>query len=240
MIKKESEDKMNILIVEDDYDFACVLKKKIDGFMTHIYQNCDFHICHENYVNECSNCHCDMAFVDIHLEDQNSGVELAQLLVKENSKIIIVFVTSTDNLMHDTFKVQPFYYIRKKNFEKDFLSFCQLFKKEIKTDNYITLSYDHIHIPVNKSSICYVEVYYHVLYIYTENRVYKDKRSLKKFIVDLNDKNFIQVHKSFAIHLNYVYGYSKEKIILKNKNEIKIGRGFFKNFETLYKKYLIS
>lgn len=231
---------MNILIVEDDYDFACVLKKKIDGFMTHIYQNCDFHICHENYVNECSNCHCDMAFVDIHLEDQNSGVELAQLLVKENSKIIIVFVTSTDNLMHDTFKVQPFYYIRKKNFEKDFLSFCQLFKKEIKTDNYITLSYDHIHIPVNKSSICYVEVYYHVLYIYTENRVYKDKRSLKKFIVDLNDKNFIQVHKSFAIHLNYVYGYSKEKIILKNKNEIKIGRGFFKNFETLYKKYLIS
>lgn len=230
---------MNILIVEDDYDFACVLKKKIDGFMTHIYQNCDFHICHENYVNECSNCHCDMAFVDIHLEDQNSGVELAQLLVKENSKIIIVFVTSTDNLMHDTFKVQPFYYIRKKNFEKDFLSFCQLFKKEIKTDNYITLSYDHIQIPVNKSSICYVEVYYHVLYIYTENRVYKDKRSLKKFIADLNDKNFIQVHKSFAIHLNYVYGYSKEKIILKNKNEIKIGRGFFKNFETLYKKYLL-
>ena len=230
---------MNILIVEDDYDFACILKKKIDWFMATVYQDYDFHICHENYVNECKNHHYDMAFVDIHLDDQISGVDLAQLLMKENHKIIIVFVTSTDNLMHDTFKVQPFYYIRKKNFEKDFLSLCQLFKKEIKTDNYITLSYDHIHVPLNKASICYVEVYYRVLYVYTESRVYKDKRSLKQFIKDLNDNNFIQIHKSFAIHLNYVYGYSKEKIILKNQNEIRIGRGFFRNFETLYMKYLL-
>lgn len=230
---------MNILIIEDDYDFACVLKKKVDRFMSTIYNDYKFHICYENYMKECINCHYDLAFVDIHLDDQDSGVELAQQLVKDNKNIIIVFVTSTDNLMHDTFKVQPFYYIRKKAFNRDFLSFCQLYTKEIKTDNYIILTYDHISIPVKKSAICYVEVYYHVLYIYTENRVYKDKRSLKQIINDLDDKNFIQIHKSFAIHLSYVYGYSKEKVILKNKNEIRLGRAFVKDFEELYTKYLL-
>lgn len=230
---------MNILIIEDDYDFACTLKKKVDRFMATIYNNYKFHICYKNYMNECINCHYDLAFVDIHLDDQDLGVELAQQLVKNNKNIIIVFVTSTDNLMHDTFKVQPFYYIRKNNFNRDFLSFCHLYTKEIKTDHYIVLSYDHISVPIKKSAICYAEVYYHVLYIYTENRVYKDKRSLKQFISDLDDNNFIQIHKSFAIHLSYVYGYSKEKVILKNKNEIRLGRAFIKDFEELYTKYLL-
>ena len=232
---------MNILIIEDDYDFACTLKEDILNFISAYVPRSEFHICNDNYIEECKRINCDIAFIDIQLNGKDLGVTLAKEISLNNEMTPIVFVTNRDNLMHDTFTVQPFYYIRKSNYQEDFLVFCSLYENSLKSNNYITLSYDHSKTAVLISNICYAEIYDQSLYVHTSQMVYRDTRSLKAFLKDLkNEQYFIQIHKSYAVHLKYVHAHNKGKVILLNGLEIKIGRGFVKNFEKKYREYLLE
>lgn len=232
---------MKILIVEDDYDFACMLKEDILKFVSEYVSRSHFYICKNNYYEQCRQINCDIAFIDIQLDGKDEGVALAKEILSINKMTPIVFVTSRDNLMHATFLVHPFYYIRKSNYKEDFLVFCDLYKKQLQSRNYITLSYKHNKSIILISNIYYIETYEQTLFIHTNKGVYRDSRTLKSFLAYLNnDSNFLQIHKSFVINLRYVYIHSKEKVILLNKLEIKIGRKFAKDFEKKYKEYLLK
>lgn len=232
---------MNILIIEDDRNFAKTLKNDILNFISAYVYRSEFYICHDNYEEECKNINCDMAFIDIQLDGKDLGITLAKEISLNNETVSIIFVTNRDNIMHDTFIVRPFYYIRKSCYQEDFLVFCRLFEKSLKSDNYMTLSYGHSKTAVLKSNICYVEIHDQILYVHTNQKVHKDTRSLKAFLNDLkNEEYFIQIHKSYAIHLKYIIAHNKGKVILLNGLEIKIGRGFMKNFEKKYKEYLLE
>lgn len=232
---------MNILIIEDDYDFANMLKEDVLKFISAYVSRSHFHICSSNYLEECEKINCDIAFIDIQLDGKDLGIVLANKILLKNQMTPIVFVTSRDNLMHDTFLIRPFYYIRKSNYKEDFLIFCSLYEKNLKSHNYITLFYKHDKSTVLISDICYIEIYDQTLYVYTNNGVYKDSRTLKKFLKDLNnDFDFQQIHKSYAINLKYLRTYGKGKLVLLNNLEIKIGRRFAKEFEKKYRAYLLK
>lgn len=231
---------MNILIVEDDSSFADILKKDVSRFISDFVPRCRFNICNNNYLDVCRSFNCDIAFVDIQLDNQNLGLQLAKEIVDHNDMVTIVFVSSQNNLMHDTFIVQPFFFIRKTNYKKDFLIFCSLYEKKLKSKEFIILTYNHTRVPISKSEIYYVEIQHNILYVHTKNHVYKDNKSLKQFTNDLDDKYFIQIHKSFAVHLKYIYALKKDSVILRNKTEIKIGRSYARKFTQLYKEYLLS
>lgn len=233
---------MKVLIIEDDYKFSCMLKNDLTKFMSNYVSRTYFYICRKDYLNECQqHQNYDIAFIDIQLNGKDLGIHLAKKILSKNKMIPIVFVTSRDNLMHDTFAVQPFYHIRKSNYKEDFLVFCKLFEKQLHSKNYITLSYDHNKSPILISNICYAEIGDQVLYVHTDDRVYKDTRSLKKFLKEIShDTIFIQINKYFIVNAKYVYTYNKEKVVLVNGLEIKFGRRFSKEFEKKYREFLLK
>lgn len=238
---KEKVKKLNILIIEDDYDFTRILKEDIIKFMSAYIPRSQFYICNNNYLEKCKQIKCDMAFIDIQLDGKDLGISLAKEILLKNPSVIIVFVTRRDNLMHDTFLVHPFYFIRKSNYKEDFLVFCQLYKAHLKSHNYVTLSYNYYKTRILISKIYYIEVIDHVLHVYTSTGVYKDTRTLKSLLSILKtNSNFVQIHKSYVINLKHVYTYNKGKVILLNKTIINIGRKYIKEFDKKYKEYLLK
>ena len=69
----------------------------------------------------------DLLFLDIQLKDEN-GISYAMKLREQlQSKILLVFMSSKNELVFETMTTGPMYFIRKNNLEKDFEMFLKVF-----------------------------------------------------------------------------------------------------------------
>ena len=68
-------------------------------------------------------------------------------------------------------------------------------------------------LPVNR--ICYIEKRGSYAHIYTENNVYKLRKSLSN-IFDFMNSHFVYINKGTIVNMKYVNEYQKENIILKD------------------------
>ena len=57
-----------------------------------------------------------VVLLDINMEPMD-GFQIAEQIAKSNSKILIVFVTSHEETVYDSFDYMPFYFIRKSRYE---------------------------------------------------------------------------------------------------------------------------
>lgn len=95
-----------------------------------------------------------------------------------------------------------------------------------------------VHIPVD--SIIYIESREHQLTIHSKKDVYYDSSSLTAFLIKLSSLNFIQIHKSYIINLDYLKGINKNEILLFDNTRIPIGRKYRDLFYERYQEYLIK
>ena len=115
---------MLIKIVDDDQVFV----KKIKDI---VYDN--FKDIFLDYSIECitSNFEAqyfekgDIFFLDIDLKEKN-GIKIAEEIRENNSNAIIIFVSAMNDMVFDSLIVQPFYFIRKDNFDRDMKIACTL------------------------------------------------------------------------------------------------------------------
>ena len=108
---------MLIKIVDDDQVFAKKIESMVyDGFK-------DIFL---DYSIDCITSHFedryfekgDIFFLDIDLKE-NNGIKIAEKIRENNSNAIIIFVSAMNDMIFDSLIVQPFYFIRKDNFDRD-------------------------------------------------------------------------------------------------------------------------
>ena len=74
---------------------------------------------------------CDILLLDIDMPDMN-GMEAAQKLMKLQKKPILVFVTSHDELVYESFLYHPFGFIRKRFYKEELPKLLQECMEELK------------------------------------------------------------------------------------------------------------
>ena len=120
---------MLIKIVDDDQVFAKKIERMVyDGFK-------DIFL---DYSIDCITSHFedryfekgDIFFLDIDLKEKN-GIKIAEEIRENNSNAIIIFVSAMNDMVFDSLIVQPFYFIRKDNFDRDMKIACTLIQKYI-------------------------------------------------------------------------------------------------------------
>ena len=118
---------MLIKIVDDDQVFAKKIESMVyDGFK-------DIFL---DYSIDCITSHFedryfekgDIFFLDIDLKEKN-GIKIAEKIRENNSNAIIIFVSAMNDMIFDSLIVQPFYFIRKDNFDRDMKIACTLIQK---------------------------------------------------------------------------------------------------------------
>ena len=94
---------MKVLFCDDDLEML----KQLEN---------DFKVYFKNQIIELEKY--DICFLDIDLKNED-GITLAKKLKTYNSQLIIIFISQREDLVFQTFSVQPFQFIRKKHYQED-------------------------------------------------------------------------------------------------------------------------
>lgn len=228
---------MNVLIIEDSIESAntltYLLKENImfDNaqlfYNTGYMENIDYSI---EYF---------LIFIDIYLGDVN-GIELSKSIKLKCPNAIIVFVTINEDLVFNSLEIQPFYFIRKKHMENDVHIFLKLLQEYISKNQLIVFSLRGEVVKLHLNKILYIEAQGHYLKIHTINDEYKQKKKLSDIKQQIIYKNFVQIHRSYLINMDYIYKILNNYVILINKKEINIGKKYKNEFKKIFQEYLVN
>ena len=167
--------------------------------------------------------HYNLALLDIDMTPLN-GFDTAQSICSISSDTRIVFVTSHEELVFDTFEYTPFYFIRKKYYEN---GVKKIVNKLTHTDM-LTTSVHH----EKNGSITSIDSEC-IKYEVREDQMLSDLEN------ELAGYNFIRVHKSCLINYMHVRRFDavSSEVIMKDGFRIKVGRSYKDTFKKGFVQY---
>lgn len=166
----------------------------------------------------------DILLLDIEMEEMN-GVELAKQVRLDNEKVQIVFITGFADFISEGYEVSALHYLMKPVSEEKLSSVLDRAADKLqKTEKLLQIVYNRETAYVALGQILYVEAQKQFVLIYTQEKVYRMKRSLTDMEKQL-DEYFFKCQRSFLVNLRYVARIQNTCVILKNGVEIPISRG---------------
>lgn len=216
---------MKALIVDDEV----LARRRISNLLTSVEQITVIEECSEGKtaiarINELKP---DLVFLDVNMKDMN-GFEVLQN-VHITPKPIVVFVTAHENYAIDAFDYEAFDFILKPYRDERFYrtidkllkqspkEIDQNFEKKLKEFFKLNIGVKNIHKPVRipvkqghrtillePENIKYICASGYYAEIYTEENKYLLRESLNNLIELLGNKNFIRIHRSAIVNINFI------------------------------------
>jgi two-component system, LytTR family, response regulator LytT len=241
-----SDNKISILIVEDDPVIAADL--------TYIMQDLGYSPFPPmrnaaDVLLMLKNTRPDCIIVDVNLEGKKDGIELASE-IKSEYGIPVIFLTAHHdrNTIERIKKIQPSAYLVKPIEVHTLQTTIELAlynashsdmgakekEQENENEEYISDKYFFIKVKnqlkkVSLDEIVYLEAYDNYSYLHTPDQKYIISSNLKSIENKLSDHQFVRVHRSYLINLNFVDGI-EDDVILINKVKIPIGKTYKDDF----------
>lgn len=163
---------MKIAICDDDKFFTENIKKKVSEFLDK--KNCEYDISvftngielYEYFIQN----NVDIVLLDIDMP-KNDGFFIAEKMmdIRENSTII--FVTSKNDLVYQSFVYRPFWFVRKSHlYELDdaLTAFLNRIQSNM-LDQVFTLKTEYGTVDIDPLTVCYLEASKHYVIIHNVN-----------------------------------------------------------------------
>lgn len=182
-------------------------------------------------------------FLDISMPEMN-GFQVAAEIRKKSKDAIIIFITSKNELVYDSFDYQPFYFIRKDGPEEVKSNISKVIKKLLvfnKQNKTIILNSEGINTIVSYTNILYIKSDRHYLeYHLSDNKIIKVRDVMKNKEIEFENYDFIKIHQRYLVNLRYVQFVDKRKevLILKNGERLEISRNHKNTVDEKFMDYL--
>ena len=168
----------------------------------------------------------DVAFLDIEIPGELSGLEIAKLIREKDSQAAIIFVTNYSEYACDGYSVNALRYLRKP------ISDAQLFEcLDIAYKQWDYAQESSIFIDIKKQKVVlsykqllFIEARAHYLVIHRTNQEPIEIRyCISDILKILPDKLFIQCHRGFVVNMLYVRNASRTTLTLAGNYQIPVG-----------------
>lgn len=210
---------IRIAIVEDDKNYANVLKKYIlryeeeSGQRFRITWFQDGEDIVENYKADY-----DIILMDIEMQFMD-GMTAAEEIRKSDSEVVIIFITNMPQYAMKGYAVEALDYILKPI---NYYAFSQRIDRAIKRmrhrqARYLNVSYKGGIRKINIADILYIEVRDHDLYFHTNEGEFSQRGTMKEMEDALKDGDFFRCNKGYLINLEYVNGVDGSDVIVGNE-----------------------
>lgn len=179
-------------------------------------------------VEMVGNMHIDVLFLDIDMP-YFGGMDIAGMIRDKGLKTLLVFVTSHDALVYQTFAYRPFAFIRKSYFDEEVHDVIRQLVKELsylKEELIIKKGQEVVKICID--DIWYVESEGNYINIYTVNGNEKYRDTLAGIEKELAGKGFVRCHKGYLINTKYIRRIKGSEAELNDGKIIPIGRSYEK------------
>lgn len=217
----------NIGICDDEEIILDKISQLINDKFKEI--NCDYNINKFNdpmeLIEYYSQEYFDIVFLDIDMPKIN-GIELAQNIKIKSPNTIIIFITSKDELVYESLKVQPFRFIRKSKLTEEISEAIVEANRFLESNSYkIKIITDNKTFEIDINSILYIESNRNYIIINAvNNKQYKFKDSINQKEHELEDYGFIRTHSGYLVNERYIQRLTKDNVIMRNNQKIPMSR----------------
>lgn len=172
---------------------------------------------------------------DIYILDmimsKKTGIDIGSEIRRTGRENVIVYITSSDDFAFQAYGVRAIRYLLKPVSEEQFfeaLDYALSLTKAEKELIYSVKTKNGL-VAVPYSKIEYIENYSRVLNIWlTDGELIKSifiRKSFNEEIKEIaEDKNFIQVHKSFLINMRYVKKLTQGSVLMESGKSIPVSK----------------
>lgn len=181
----------------------------------------------------------DIALIDIVIDGDKDGIEVAKTL-KSKYQIPVIFLTSHSD--KDTVEkaktANPNGYLVKPFNSQDLFTSIEIAfhnhsnnadSKDLDADSsfvikdFIFIKKDYLLIKIKFNELRWIKAEGNYIEIYCENKKFLTRSTLKDFLHKLPEELFVQVHKSYAVNIEFIEAIEFNKIII-GKDKIPISR----------------
>lgn len=216
---------LDILIVDDESLIAFTLQRMLQnmGFlkinMVHTEEEAIHHLLTKKV---------DIALLDINLGEGSEGLSLAKIC--QQQEIAFLYISSyTDKATLDkAIKTSPGAYVTKPFMAANLYAALEITLSkfiEVEEKKYFTFKDKGSLIKVAYDEIVYLKADDIYAEIFTENKAYVYRSSIRKLLEVFDTDKIIKVHRSYAVNLRYITKINANSVAL-NDIEIPLSRTF--------------
>ncbi|MDE7322579.1 MAG: LytTR family DNA-binding domain-containing protein [Lachnospiraceae bacterium] len=173
----------------------------------------------------------DIYILDMIMSDK-TGIDIGSLIRSTNERSVIIYITSSDDYALEAYGVRAVRYLLKPVRGELFfeaLDYAVSDAAKVKKDAEYPVKTKEGLVFVPYSKIEYIENYSRVLNVWlTDGKIVKSIFIRKSFDEEVKviaeDRNFLQVHKSFLVNLNYVKKLASGNIVMHSGRSIPVSR----------------
>lgn len=178
-------------------------------------------------VKYCKKNSINIIIADIEMPVMN-GFKAVELLQKSIPDLIVIFVTSHDELAYQAYDYQPFWFIRKNEVKKldDVLQRCiRILNHKLKNNDICHINIAGSVIEIDCSDIMYIENEGNYVKAYAESgKNIRFRSSLELISQQLKEYGFIRVQRSYIVNAVYISRITSQHVLLKNNLKITLTR----------------
>ena len=182
----------------------------------------------------------DILFLDIKMKIMN-GFETAKQIRTFDNKVIIIFITSLAQYVFKSFEFKPFWYLIKPVSEENFRDVLYKALTDLTTTIYHEYAFKTREggiEKVNINSIIYFESISRQVRLHTLEEDFSFYASISNEEEKLANTNFIRVHKSYLVNMQYIKRINQAHLTLKTGETVPISERRYKAVYDFFTNYL--
>ncbi|MCM0647728.1 LytTR family DNA-binding domain-containing protein [Clostridium swellfunianum] len=169
----------------------------------------------------------DILFLDIDMPKM-SGFETAEIIRSFNKEVIIIFLTSMEELVYESFKYKPFRYIRKRKLDKELqeaLSEAILAVQENSVMYQYIFKTEYGEVKFNIEDILYIECVNRKVFLKTKEEYYGIIGvQFSELVTEFINKDFVMLHRTCIVNLKCIFSIGKIDITLDTGQKLPMSR----------------
>lgn len=232
--------KITIGICDDEDFFISQIKFCCESYLENICDTYQFIIMHSGQeVLQYQGDKMDLLFLDIEL-DGVDGISVMQKILYRNNVWRIVFVSSHEELVWDTFSVKTLGFERKPVKEEKIGKYIQCALSELKKDIVIPFKKSDEDTYIKLSEIYYIEGRASYIEVFGKDRNIFVTGKIGDWEEKLKDTTIIRIHKSYLVNLQYARYEGQRIKVSEAEIEIPVGRKYKNMVQEQYTQYAME
>ena len=184
----------------------------------------------------------DVVFLDIDMPDM-TGFDVAEKLQEMNKNVIIIFITSYEDKVYQSWDFQPFWFVRKshlEDLEKVFLKLISKIDEEKRETSFQLIVADKAtEININEIEYIYAEKHY-VVFKNVVGEDIKIRCKISDIEEQLYNVHFIRIQKGVIVNCRCISKITSRDVILDNGDKIHISRDRLENARNAFQEFIRS
>lgn len=233
-----------IFLCDDDCIFADIIQSKIKDILAS--RRCPHKIYNfsegEALIEAFSHSEPDVIFLDIDMPHM-TGFEAAERLQEMKPSVKIVFITSHEDKVFQSYEFHPFWFVRKSHLEDLIIVLDRLISKidaeNVEKQEFMKLISDNNTVEVNIKEVMYVQAYKHYIIIksldgseeHTRCKISDAERQLSAY-------GFIRIQNSVIVNCRFITKVTSKTVVLRDKDEFSVSRDRSKYVRDAYQRFV--